>query len=1592
MFPGKTMVIKYFYTSGPAHKKVNTSPFVTETSYQKKTFTLQKLIAILQDIEIDTSTIESFKYYNEEKEGFITLDFDKTYTTVPILILLLQVRDETDKDSISIDGNDPFIDRNSSGIPMMPFESESAISFKFDLSRQPSAIDFQPDLIYLYASPIVKNMVYRDAFTDFSEMIDYQGEIEKIVDSIMQTKKNFTAAFEPCDFETFVDAIRKTPKILHISCHGIIREKDGVKKFHLCLEKKGVLTEISEEKIRDALNSEERLSNIDLVFISACHSEILGKIFFESGIKNVICVNRMTKISDFAAQLFSSTLYQFLVNGDSITDAFEKSKNLFRNVAFQGKLQECCCNHEHTSDCGYKILSKKLQNTFHKMYHIKKCTCSYSEYHTHKTDCKYIKGHLNDLRFVKINNGTLAKICCCSPNIPHNESNKFILLSNESFKNYIIFPNAPVGRVVILNNNCFLNASMFRKKKIKFIGRNMEIKTLMDFLDQHDKHFILVYGPKGLGKKSFAKFASMYLFERKIIEDVFFIEIVTLFYSYDMMLNKIKDIANCSKSNKMLILFSFPAILEQILFKSINEILNEIMRSYSQFFFCFLIDTNFNKTNFENEFNKHSEIAKLPLKPLTYDSAETLFYSLISEKQILSSSEIDKIFAETNRYPSEIFFIASLLQNSKHPDKLTAYLNERRKNFEKSKNEIEKTATINTASSNLIFLLATMPMGLSQTQLKIIDVSYENEVNRINIITSRFKSKLNENWFTIETSLISFILLKISDEIKIQCVKNAFLMYAVFLMSYIRMKSMKKIPREWNAESEFSGYNNEGIWRTFSNENYAKLLSLCIEQKINMKYIKKMRYNIEYLIENNKKIISQLISENFFLECFEQVTLLLPSVFKMQNRIIEAKEILRSYILLCADFNLINSQERLRLFLLSLDSNAEFSPKEMFADSTCLIGKAEAFVLKAANCIVRNEANEDVIANYTEAMKIYEHIKHRINYAKTCYNIANVYYKKLKLRSQAKVFYEMCLNAICEEEKENKCEDDKVKIDIMYIKANISLAKLEDDYQNYESAFLFANDAYHRALQVNVDFINTATQKLLYEIKQKKNYAITLIASNSLINAYNEQVFACANTANYIAQSLYEKINKKIRIKNVLLTPSNLLDVLSQSGDILIIQCDDYTNDGELIFESAEGKSVPISHKALTEMISSNIQSISYKLIIFGFINSSLILPVFSQFKPKYTISFNKTAAISIMTPLAQMNYNILISAFIVHFIENIITESIEASFAKAKITFLNRLSRNDEFGQSVMMKLNTEDNSFITFAKDLNCNYIFKKDEYIFEKSKLKEGKVQFNRPINPKTLPISSKRLIGKSMKMFELIKLIKENNVVNLYGMSGVGKTSLGMEVVKFFYRHELFKNGIFFCVEHKTEILKLSDFVKNIIATNVQNNSSSKKIENILIVIDKIDKSITKAKKQKIKFIDKINKKIHLLLISRKVIQSNQIVNYQLQLPQGQKSSDKDICNTSLSLTKSVSSKGKKGKKSAKDKKKSNNKLNTTTMTYNTFTKQKSTNNFLTLNFDLDESELNLVNSSSSNITSNMIKRNQSGLSSLTTSNFILDGVD
>ena len=1556
------MLLKYFYTSGTSHMKVNTTPYVIEITNPKRQFTLAKITNLLQENDVDTSKIDSYKYYSDDKGGYIKMHHDRTYLSQSVVTLFLHLKEEKDiDDDLDIDDDNQLM--------ISPLCSSS--SFRFDISRQ-TANEFQPDLIYLYASPIVKKMMYSSRFSDFNEQIDYQGEIEKIVDSINQAKKNFTAIFEPCDLDTFTEAIRTVPKILHISCHGIIREKDNIKKFSLCMENKGVLIEITEEKIRSILSNEERLCNIDLVFISACHSEYLGNIFFECGVKNVICVNKMTKISDYAAQVFSSTIYQFLVNGDSVCDAFDKSKKIFRDVSLQGELQECCCNHEHTDICVYKNLTKRLQSTFHKMYHIKQCMCSYPEYHTHKIECKYIKNQLNVLPCIKFENDTLVKICCCSPEIPHNESSKFILLSNEGYRHYIIFPALPSGRVVICNTNCFMKFSMYRKKKIKFIGRNMELKKLMDFLEVENKHFILIYGPKGLGKKSFAKFASIYLFERKIIEDVFFIEIVTLFYSFDMVLNKIEEISNNTKSNKILILIFFPAILEEILFKSINEILNELMKLYSQFYFCFLIDTNFDTTKFENEFNKGDTVAKLPLKPLYYDNAESLFYSLIPERQILTSSEIDNILKETKKYPTDIFFIASMIRNAKHPEKVKEYLAERRKNFDKVKNEIITSSNYNNIKGKILFLLSTMPKGLNKTQLNLIDDKYENEAEENNIIISRYKKKLDQNWYSIETTLISQVLIVTKEDVKIECIRQSFMMFAKFFMSYICSLQPKRIVKFWNSFShsislfDFCALKHEGIWKSFNQNVYQSLFtssSIVSSTLSPLQYLKKHRYNIEYLIENNKKTIYDLLSnanDEIFIECFEQTLLLLPSIFKYRNRSNEAKEILRQYISLYAEFKMHNDQERLRLFLLSFGYNCEFSPKDIFPYNNCYQGKAEAYMLKAMMCFEHGDAFEDVINNYIEAMKIFEHIQDIVKYANVLYRIGNIYQQHLKFNVQARAFFDKCI-AICGKSRGN--DDERLALDVVYIKCNVSMAKIEDDEQNYENGLIYASNAYKRALSMNengAEFIITSCKKLLNEIKQKNNYTITLISSNSLLNANGAQVFACANTATFIAQSLYEKIKKKIRIKTILLTMTNLIDVLQSSGDILILQSDDYTEKGEIVVENDDGKSEVISNEKMQSIIKENhIDMIAYKLVLFGYTNSSLILPIFSKCNIQYAISFDKFNTVA-FTPLAIMSYNILLCAFIVHFVENLMTDAIDIAFAKAKNTFINRLNRIDEFSSVLNIRINNEDVQYVRLTKrdnDIN-NEIF---DFVIERTKLKEGNIQFNRPILPSSLPVSSKRLICKNVEMYSLIKMINENKIVNLWGMSGVGKTALGIEVAKFFHRHGKFKNGIYFFVEHKLKILKLSDFVKSVIA------QSSNKIDDMLIIIDRIDKSISKAKKQKIKFIDKVNSKINILLISRKIIQSNGIINYQLVNASNEKENE--------------SKSGKKSKKNKKSKKINNSSSNSNsnsgkdTLSLKKENSSTSSINFLTLKFDLDESDLSFY----SHTNSNVIHRNESSIS-------------
>ena len=117
-------------------------------------------------------------------------------------------------------------------------------------------------------------------------VISYQLEIAKLVGIYKNSKKNFNTIFESVDFTKLKEVITKKPKILHISCHG--RDPNSEEGYALIFEEKGYKKEVNQKNLEDLFkifknneNNENKLKEIDLVFLSSCHSERAGNLFYK---------------------------------------------------------------------------------------------------------------------------------------------------------------------------------------------------------------------------------------------------------------------------------------------------------------------------------------------------------------------------------------------------------------------------------------------------------------------------------------------------------------------------------------------------------------------------------------------------------------------------------------------------------------------------------------------------------------------------------------------------------------------------------------------------------------------------------------------------------------------------------------------------------------------------------------------------------------------------------------------------------------------------------------------------------------------------------------------------------------------------------------------------------------------------------------------------------------------------------------------------------------------------------------------------------------------------------------------------------------
>ena|ERR1719438_95524 len=102
--------------------------------------------------------------------------------------------------------------------------------------------------------------------------------------------------------QSFTEMLEIEPQILHISCHGIEKEQgmnahaSGDNKFLLLEKETGEGELVSEKELNKLISS--TMPNLDLVFVAACQSEFVGKIFQKCGARHVICVQQDKEVLD----------------------------------------------------------------------------------------------------------------------------------------------------------------------------------------------------------------------------------------------------------------------------------------------------------------------------------------------------------------------------------------------------------------------------------------------------------------------------------------------------------------------------------------------------------------------------------------------------------------------------------------------------------------------------------------------------------------------------------------------------------------------------------------------------------------------------------------------------------------------------------------------------------------------------------------------------------------------------------------------------------------------------------------------------------------------------------------------------------------------------------------------------------------------------------------------------------------------------------------------------------------------------------------------------------------------------------------------
>ena len=492
--------IEYYLTKGSKHKRINSFPFL---SYIKKDyFNIEDIIDLINEENLlKIYNIDEYKYFNNELGCYIDIE-EENIKVKKKIILEFHVSEKKNIIYYYLNQIKKY------------FHAE--LGKLKNRIRKISDIETKYDLIFLYASPIIKNEYYKE----FDAPISYRKEIRKIVKLMNNYGKKLNLKFECANDKIFEDILRKNKtKILHISAHGSYQGEYSLILENL--EKNGQKLEINMNRLKSILNSyKKNISQMDLVIVSTCYSQDLGKLFRKCGAKNVIYIADKAQIMDDISVFFTKYFYKNLFDGKTIKQSYVNAK---KEMKSNEKVKEinfnsCCCNHYHIPECLSNIYNFDIKHD------KEQCNCKDKQQpNFHNKDCIYFNDFIKYLdeksidknNFKIIEEENINKICCCDLDIEHNEIEKIKFESDSDiFENIKCFQSNNKGESNINSTISFY----YDEKKYKSIkGRRNIMGRIFSNITNQGKYVIL-FGEKNLGKIDFTRALCVYLYDRKKIK------------------------------------------------------------------------------------------------------------------------------------------------------------------------------------------------------------------------------------------------------------------------------------------------------------------------------------------------------------------------------------------------------------------------------------------------------------------------------------------------------------------------------------------------------------------------------------------------------------------------------------------------------------------------------------------------------------------------------------------------------------------------------------------------------------------------------------------------------------------------------------------------------------------------------------------------------------------------------------------------------------------------------------------------------------------------------------------------------------------